>query len=431
MKIAKGLLWGLFVVLFFVGLGTIVAIRATQQDGGGRSIEDIEKNRGMAIEVQKPHRMDFTEYIYCDGEIAARERYVLRANISEQVEAVHVDVGDVVREGQLLVEFRKTDLKAEIDAARAAAEEAKANYHRYQALQQKGVVSEDVVEARRTAYQNTLAALRRTESKLAFAEVRTPTGTAATEGKGNLRVSRRMVDPGEFKAVGKELLTLINLSQLEVRARVPETAVRYAAVDTELGFRLENETAWRDGEVVRTSPSTGDPNRFFDVFLLTDNQRQSGAWALRPGMYTEVRVPRQSIRNALAVPSTAIRREAGLNFLFVVRRHTEEVPANNPGNGQSKGFLQRLISRLPWTEENEEGPRKTREEDVLRAHRLPVQPGLHSKRYVQLTGDPVDTETKVVVSPRYDLRDGTKVTIANGAGASADEAHVAREQEDK
>ena len=104
----------LVAVIFAVA--ALAAWRVLHKPVPSPGIEEIERREGVAVEAIMPGRKDLVDYAYCDGNVTTSEKRVLRAEIAETVEAVHVDVGDTVKEGQLLVTFRKTDLQADIEA---------------------------------------------------------------------------------------------------------------------------------------------------------------------------------------------------------------------------------------------------------------------------------------------------------------------------
>ena len=119
-----------------------------------------------------------------------------------------------------------------------------------------------MVEAKRTAMETAAAALNRAESQLKVAEIRAPAGDTEEDRRGRVQVEARFVDPGEHKGKGKELITLVDLSTVEVRAMVPEGGVRFAEVGKEIELRLEDEKRWRAAVVTRVGPSTDHPNSF-------------------------------------------------------------------------------------------------------------------------------------------------------------------------
>ncbi len=108
--------WIVVVAVLVLGLAAVIVTRMVRRKARAVSIEEIELQEGVAVAVERPVRMDFTDYLYCDGEVDVSTRYVLRSGIDDVVETVHVDVGDIVEKGQILVEFRKGDIQADISA---------------------------------------------------------------------------------------------------------------------------------------------------------------------------------------------------------------------------------------------------------------------------------------------------------------------------
>jgi len=353
----------ILLVLIIIALGGLVAWRVLHKPPAGVSIEKIEEEEGMAVAVETPVRRDFTEYVTCDARIDTANRYMLRVSTPGMVEKVNVKVGDSVRKDQVLLEFRKTELEAQVSAARAAHREAVDNLKRYTVLLEKGGASQNRVDAQKTALERAAAALRLAESALSFAEIRSPVG-------GDIRVEARFAEPGEEKGAGKELLSLVDMTALEVKANVPESAMRLIREGFVAEYRLEGEHDWRTGTIARISPSTNHPNRFFDVFLRVKNEKTGVEWVMRPGMYAQVRIPVRRHTNSIAVSAGSVKRNGGSEYLFVVDRSAEGGP---------------------------------------RAKRTDVRTGFRQEGYVQITKGPVDEKSDVVSTPRDDLKDGDRV----------------------
>ncbi|MHC4480245.1 MAG: hypothetical protein ACYS1C_04660, partial [Planctomycetota bacterium] len=145
-----------------IGVGVLYAMGRPQVRAV--SIEQIQAREGVPVEVARPVVAEFTDYFYCDGGVVAHERSMLRAKVSEIVEAVHARVGDPVQKGQVLVEFRRTDFEADILAAETAHEEACNNYERYQSLWEQRVVSAERRDVARTRRDNAAAQLEAARS---------------------------------------------------------------------------------------------------------------------------------------------------------------------------------------------------------------------------------------------------------------------------
>ncbi len=371
---------GVVAFLLFAALAGVTYLRATQDPLDILSIEDIERREGKAVAAANPQKKDFVEYLHADSTLRAPRRYILRANLSEKVENVFVDVGDTVEAGLLLAEFRKNDIESDIAATETRTEEAKKNYARFQNLLERGVVSEDAVEARLTALQDARATLQKARSRLEFTEVRAPERKELDYESGGVQVSAREVDPGEYMSAGLPLITLTDMTVIEIEAQVPEGAVKHLSVGREIEFRLEGGERWRNAEIVRISPETQDPHRFFSVYARTENDSDGGRWLLRPGMYARVRIPVESRERATAIPSSALRMtEAGCCRIFVVVADGEE--SGNPGH--SAGVVREVE----------------------------IEAGLRVENWVEVVAPGMSGDELIILNPRLDIRDGDRVRV--------------------
>lgn len=408
-------LTGLVVILVAVLLlAALVLYRLGEEQRQVVSLERLHATSGIPVEVVRPVRMDFADYLLCDGSVTADVRAFLRAKVDETVEAVHARVGEPVKKGQVLVEFRTTDLEAAIQAAEAAFGEATSNLERCRKLYAQNVISEDRVEQARTLKESADARLRSARSRLKFARLESPIDGV---------VEHRWVEPGEYKGVGKELMSVVDLSTVEVAALVPEQDVPNLSMGTEGEFQLEGNSEWLKGQVSRISPSTTDPNRFFDVYLKVENERTNGGWLMRSGMYAEVRFLGRIITDVLAVPDNTIVREGEARAIYVVETFTEKVPvraaaAQDRGSGQNKliARLKRGLARLRRAEPQPQGQQDVpmEEREFQRARRIVVSSGLGERGLVQILGAELTGKELVIVNPRDDIRDGTLVKIVEG-----------------
>ena len=386
------------------------------------SIEKIQARDGVPVDVVRPVRTAFTPYITCDGSVSADVRAMLRAKVAEVVEGVHARVGERVSKGQLLVEFRRTDLDEAVRAANATYAEAKNNCERFATLLEQDVVAEDRYDQMKTAMENAASALSAAESRLAFAEVLSPIDGV---------VSERFVEPGEYKGMGDELLAIVDLSTVEVRALVPEQHVAALALGSAGEIQLASGSDWLSGSVSRVSPSTTDPNRFFDVFLKVENPRTASDWLMRAGMYAEVRFPQDVIPDAPALPDGCVRLEGGERAVYVVRSETRQVALEDPVDpptDEAEDTVGRRIAR-GWHNlrsrfhKSDEGADQAGDEPAYSevqaavARRLIVKVGLREENLLQILADDLADADLVILRPRDAIRDGVVVAVSPGGAA--------------
>ncbi|WP_420439869.1 efflux RND transporter periplasmic adaptor subunit [Candidatus Palauibacter sp.] len=165
------------------------------------------------------------------GVARAASEQDLAFRVAGTVTAVEVDVGSVVRRGQVLalldsgdLELRRQQAEAGLAQARAQARNAEASYERVVALFEGGNASMSDLDAARASYESANAsqvsastALRLAEQQVSYTRLLAPVAGS---------VSRVMVDVNEAVGAGRTVVVLIDtVGSPEVRVTVPETFI--------------------------------------------------------------------------------------------------------------------------------------------------------------------------------------------------------------
>ncbi|MFN9805830.1 MAG: efflux RND transporter periplasmic adaptor subunit [Betaproteobacteria bacterium] len=254
------------------------------------------------------------------GSVQALSQATVRAKVPAEVRAVHVRDGDRVRQGQVLVEFDTAALKAQLAERSATLASARANLAQAQRTRQ---VNAQLVEKNfisQNAFDNADAALRaqaaavdvaqaqlaQTQLTLDDAVVRAPIGG---------HVSRRHVQPGEKAGVDAPLVSIVDLSRLEVQTQAAVSDVARIALGAPAQVVVEGIGERRfDGRVERINPGAEPGTRSINFFVSLPDQ----GGLLRVGMFATVLLRVGSAEPVPALPLAAIRSDAGLDFVWVL-----------------------------------------------------------------------------------------------------------------
>jgi HlyD family secretion protein len=165
--------------------------------------------------------------IYASGTIEAVEIEVA-SKVQGRVESFLVEEGDIVKKGDIIASFESSELSASLDQARAIEKTAqvkldnnKKTFDRATKLKKKKMISEQEYDTMKSAYDSAnsdysraMAARRLAEIALNEATVRAPiSGTILT----------RVADPGDLIAPYATVVTMADLSSLDIMLYVPET----------------------------------------------------------------------------------------------------------------------------------------------------------------------------------------------------------------
>ncbi|TVR73427.1 MAG: efflux RND transporter periplasmic adaptor subunit [Marinilabiliales bacterium] len=221
-----------------------------------------------------------------------------------RVDRIHVEAGDRIGRGQLLVEMDRTQLQQ----ARLQLAGIEKDYRRMDTLRKVGSVTRQQYDQVKTQYEMA-------ESNVAFLMENT-TLTAPFDG----RVSAKYFENGEMFSgapntpAGKAaIITLVHTSRLKVMINVSERYYRHISE----GISVEITTDVWPGEVfmgtVKTVYPTIDPaTRTFTVEMVVPNSDER----LRPGMFARATMELEQIE-AFVVPALAVLKLQGSNERFV------------------------------------------------------------------------------------------------------------------
>src|SRR5690606_20203341 len=148
------------------------------------------------------------------GTIKARESVTVTAKVSETVEQVHFESGDVVSAGAPLVTLSGERQRAELAEAEAAAAEADQLYRRLVELDSGQLIARSQLDAQRAIRDSSRARVQQIRAQLADRVVRAPfAGVLGT----------RQVSPGALVTPGTAIATLDAIDRVYADVPVPET----------------------------------------------------------------------------------------------------------------------------------------------------------------------------------------------------------------
>jgi len=241
----------------------------------------------------------------------------IKSKASGEILAIAVETGDIVDQGQLLVQVEQTDArqtlaqsKADLEVAQARLKIAESQLERSQSMRAKEIISDQDFEAAQLEHANAKAQLVRAQSMLETARermaettIRAPiSGTiiARTVEVGNVISSATQVVGG-----GTLLITMADLQEVQVRTLVDETDIGRVEPGMPADITVE---AFRDrsfqGRVLKIEPlATVSQNvTMFPVIIRIRNDEQ----LLKPGMSAEVTIQVANTENAITVPTQAV-----------------------------------------------------------------------------------------------------------------------------
>ncbi len=286
------------------------------------------------------------------GNVSAFDETPIYARAEGYIKTRKVDIGDVVKKGDMLVEIdspeldqqlrnskaRLEQLRATSAQVRAAIEQAKAtsklaevNYSRSRQLVDSGIVAKADLDEKTAIQDARKADVRAQEANLVAAEEAIRAQTAEVARIGQLTEFKRVTAPWDgiitqrncavgnlitpsALAVGRDLFRLSDISRLRVFVNVPQVNIGDIKVGQKALVRIPELNQTLVGSVVRTSNALENQSRTLLAEVNVVNQGRT----LLPGMYVQVGIETTQTRQLILVPGdTIVTRSEGI-FVAVV-----------------------------------------------------------------------------------------------------------------
>ena len=237
------------------------------------------------------------------GNVEAAQRAVLSAKVTGVIDSLKVAPGARVTRGEVLTTIDAREIRARLDSAVAAQDQAKKDFARIERLLQSGSSTRQEFEAAMTRLRTADAALVEARTMLQYTEIAAPFDGVVT---------RKLIEVGDLATPGKALLEMENSSLLRFECQIPEALVDRVQMGAELPVAIDAAGAALTGRVTEIAPSASAGSRTFLVKL-----DLPPAEKLRAGQFGRVSVPVRE-RPAVLVAEGAVVRRGQIESVFVI-----------------------------------------------------------------------------------------------------------------
>lgn len=237
------------------------------------------------------------------GSVNAAQRAILSAKITGVIDTINVAPGARVQRGAVLMVIDAREIKARLDQAVAAQDQAQKDFARIEKLLRSGSSTRQEFDAATTRLRTSDAGLVEAKTMLQYTEI-----TAPFDGI----VTRKLVEVGDLATPGRPLLEMENSALLRFECEIPEALIERVKMGEELPVRVDAAGAELPSKVSEIAPSASAGSRTFLVKL-----DLPAAEKLRAGQFGRVRVPVRE-RPALLVSEASVVRRGQIENVFVV-----------------------------------------------------------------------------------------------------------------
>ncbi|MFD2519214.1 efflux RND transporter periplasmic adaptor subunit [Salinimicrobium flavum] len=277
----------------------------------------------ISVRVETPSGAG-DRFLTASGKIEAVNSANLSTRMMGFINDIHVNVGDKVNKGQLLVSINNTDLQAKraqvnagITEAEAAFNNAKKDYERFKALYEQESASQKEMDDQTARFKMAQARLEAAKqmknevnSQFAYVNIRAPFSGVITN---------KFAEEGTMANPGQPLLSLEAPGKFEVTARVPESDISQVENGTKVDVMVKSIDKSLPGTVTEVSSSARNTGGQYMVKVVLDDTEDVEIFS---GMYATVRFPveksEETMNSSVMIPQEAIISRGDLKGIYTV-----------------------------------------------------------------------------------------------------------------
>lgn len=324
---SKGLKFSPLLAAVMVCLGLVVFLYFPKQ-----ASEQATTPSATYVKVHRAVEEEFEVVVEALGTGKANESVFITTQTSDLVEKIYFDDGDVVKQGQLLLELNDAEEKARIAALDVNLQEALRQLKRVSNLAQNNVASEQLLDEQQAKVKVLKAQMEVAKTQINELSVKAPFD-------GVLGV--RQISVGALVTPGSVVTTLDDLSVIKVDFDIAESHLASVAI----GQLIRATSVAYPGKVFegqitsiasRVNPST----RSVQIRANIKNEDIK----LRPGMLLQILLQKQILKT-LVLPEAALVPVEDKQFVFLVEENQVtlvevKVGLRKPGKVQVLSGLQ-------------------------------------------------------------------------------------------
>lgn len=311
--------WSLVCSFLFLGL-------AACSGGESNGEPAAPESRIVTVTLEEAVTTEVREELFAVGRLVSRNTPTLAAEVNARVVAVHVDDGQSVTAGQVLLSLDPTTFELAIQEAQAniqrlvvSIENGQRRVDRYQDLKTKEVMPQERLDDAEAALAVDKASLAAAEARLAIARDRLEKTTLVSPVDGV--VERRLVSVGDYAREGTALVTLSDTVNMRAEIPFPETVGGLLRI----GQVLQLESPVSPGLRIRATVDEIRPqvSAMNQSLMVISNLVNPGPW--RPQATLDAMLVVETRPRAVVVPALAVVKRPSGDVVYRLDTRQERV----------------------------------------------------------------------------------------------------------
>jgi len=289
--------------------------------GGEYKKTIVDNSPTISVKTNQVAANANSPFLSTSGKIQAVNSADLSTRMMGYVNKVHVNVGDKVRKGQLLVSINNSDLQAKraqvnagITEATAAFNNAQKDYNRFKNLFSENSASQKEMDDMTANYEMAKARLEaanqmknEVNAQFTYSNI-----TAPFDGT----VTSKNVEAGNMANPGAPLISIETPGHFEVMAMVPESEISEIEKGSTVAVLVKSINKTIKGKVTEVSTSAKNTGGQYLVKIALDKTDAN----ILSGMFTTVQFPveRKAKSTMVLIPTDVIITNGQLSGVYTV-----------------------------------------------------------------------------------------------------------------
>ncbi|PAU93734.1 efflux transporter periplasmic adaptor subunit [Aliifodinibius salipaludis] len=267
-----------------------------------------KQQQRTSVETVTAETKSISDQIKSFGNIKAEEIVNITPQVSNRITHIYADLGDTVRQGDVLAKIYDTPFRDQFEQAKSQLEQSRSAYvrdslqfNRQKKLYEQELISSSEFDEAHATFQNSKAQYESSRANL----------TQSRENLNNTEITSpvygvvlsKEVSVGDVAATGQTAFEIANLTGYQTRIYLPAEEWRKVKVGQQVNFRLSNESDISGrGRVSRISPRL-DPTTGLGEVVISLTEKSS---LIAQGVLVESTINVETHENAVVVPRSTL-----------------------------------------------------------------------------------------------------------------------------
>lgn len=277
-------------------------------ESGRTSQQDNQQNPGTSVETITAETSDISKQIKSFGNIRAQEIVQVTPQISNRITNIYADLGDTVKQGEVLARIYDAPYRDRYQQAQAQIEQSRSSYvrdslqfQRQKELYQKDLISGSEYESTKASFENSKAQLQSSKANL----------TESRENLNNTKIIspvygvilNRNISEGDLATTGQAAYEIANLVGYQTRVYLPLEEWKNVEIGQPVNFRVSNQPNISGrGRVTQISPRLDPTTGLGEVVISLTQDGDS----IYQGVLVEAIINVETHKDAIVIPRAAL-----------------------------------------------------------------------------------------------------------------------------